>query len=205
VTTALYSLIAASLRSSWVHFGPVTVLEDDGWSTVSHWADLLTIAAALIAFVGVLSTVLSMPRLSFVTNYASPDLASLSVFHSKGSSVARNISIGIEFLEADGKARSGDGRIGGDNRELMLGSSIWIQVHDRSVTMSPTVSTSELRIELDKPRGFLLTVTWQRPLLPWMRARRIFRWTQAERAAGTKPVLLAGLAARRAVKAARES
>lgn len=162
----------------------------------------MTILAALVAFFGLLTTWLTRPHVEVTANSWDENSANVYLVHAKGSSPARNLYFGWGALDENGIARSGDGGYPWVPT-LISGDSRFISVFDPDqVHHQGEPSDHEMRLPINKPFGIIMDLSWQRPMLPWLRTRRVVLWTQADRAAGKPPTVLKGRAAERAYRVA---
>jgi hypothetical protein len=167
------------------------------WVVFGRVADALTIIAALVAFFGVLSTWLSRPRVEITTHCSGPTDSYVTLTHRAGSSPLRNLHYGMGVLNEDGIAMAGgDGPL---TPTLLAGESWYFRLYDPDIlTIQGDPRPKETRISAKQPWGVILDLSWQRPLLPWSRTRRVVAWSQSDREAGRPPVVLKGRAAARA-------
>jgi hypothetical protein len=175
---------------------PMTSAQADAiandWNIVGNVADLATLFATILAILGLLTAWLSRPRLTVAANAMSPDALMIRVAHSKGSNSARNLNLSWGGLNADGRAMFGDGS--------SLWGPVFVAGDSGSITFYDPAGMSwgsppephEIRIEVKKPHGLVVSVSWQRPVLSWLRTQRVVLWTVTERAAGTQPRVLEG-------------
>lgn len=174
------------------------------WIALGRLADVVTIAAATLAFFGVLATWLSRPRLTFTVD-GTGDSARISFRHARGSSPARNLDVEFAILRPDGVASSGDGgrQWTGWPPNFYPGEFRFITVYDpRSSHMGSEPLPQEKRIVLGRPTGFICVISWQRPMLPWLRTRRVVMWTEEQRSARKSPTLTRGWKASRVLSKA---
>lgn len=173
----------------------------DAWTVLAQIANVVTIFAALIAFFGLLSTWLTRPRIKVTADAWDPNSARINVWHSKGLSPARNFFLGQFTLGEDDIALAGEDMPWVST--LIPGDSRFISIYDTDeVVHSGKRNKRETRIRIEKPFGFIMGVSWQRPILRWLRTRQVVLWSQEERANGKTPVVLKGRKAARIYKAA---
>lgn len=167
------------------------------WVVFGRIADAVTILAAALAFFGLLSTWLSRPRVEVTAYSTGPTDAYVNLTHVKGSSPLRNLYYGMGILNADGVAMAGgDGPL---TPTLLAGEGWYFRLYDPEVlTIQGDPQPKETRITTKRPWGVILDLSWQRPLLPWLRTRRVVVWSQEDREAGMAPVVLKGRAAQAA-------
>ncbi|GAA4063675.1 hypothetical protein GCM10022282_26450 [Agromyces indicus] len=167
------------------------------WSSIGQAADLLTIVAALLAISGAMSSWLTRPRVSVTATARGADSAQVYVTHVGGSRPARNLYYGIGILDDVGAARSGD-LSSPWHLELVPGASYYFEIFDpENVVFAGPKGERETRIPLKRPSGLVLDVSWQRPLLPWLRTRRVIVWSVSDRGSGRHPRVLRGRKAAR--------
>ncbi len=169
----------------------------DFWAIFGRTADGLTIVAAVIAFLGVASSWLSRPRLTISAHAISPDSAVINILHSAGSSPARNIFVGWGMLDFGGRAVSGDGPNPWVS-VLMPGEYRMVSIYDPThFSFGGDPDDHEMRQGIPREFGFIADLSWQRPMLPWLRIRRVVVWTVEARAVGSSPIVLAGRTAKK--------
>ena len=180
----------------------------DGWITTEHVADVLTIAAAGLAFLGVMSTWLSRPRITVSATANDANSAFVWLSHAKGSSPARNLYLGFGVLDDHNVAQSGEGS-GPWYGILLAGESRTIEIFDPMQSFHVTsdgkpasASSTQTWFQVSKPDGVILDLSWQRPMLSWLRVRRVAIWTKQSRANGKSPVILTGWRASKAYSTA---
>lgn len=176
----------------------------DGWGALGRIADVVTILAALLAFFGLLTTWLTRPRIEVVTSMLGRALY-VSVQHTKGSSPARNLYLGLGFLDDHGIARAGDGLMPWASALLAGDSRLLVLYDPEDMTFGNEPNDQEMRFPLGPTSGVIVDISWQRPILPWLRTRRVLLWPRVDRAAGRLPALLKGRAAERAYRFAMPS
>ncbi|GAA1955050.1 hypothetical protein [Agromyces allii] len=174
------------------------------WVALGRVADLVTLLAAALAFSGLASTWLTRPRVSFTAQWDSKDLATLRVQHFKGASPARNLYLGYAKFDESGALRSGE-LSSPWLATLVPGEAHTITLFDpKGATFGSPPSATERRIPVPQLGGIVVDVSWQRPMLPWLRTRRVYVW-RAKSALLGAPIgsMVTGRAATKLLKAAR--
>jgi len=174
----------------------------DSWTVVGNVADVATLFATVLALFGLVTAWLSRPRVTVTADAMSPDWMRIQVAHSKGSNSARNLNLNWGGLNDRGVAMFGDGSsLWGP--VLVAGDSGSIEFFDSAgMSYGSEPGPREIRIEVKKPNGLIVSVSWQRPVFSWLRTQRVVLWTTKQRAAGKKPTILRGFQAWRVFKKA---
>jgi hypothetical protein len=179
--------------------------DDTGWLVLARIADVLGVVGFLVVAVSLVSAYLTRPRILFdVASYSSDSLV-LALGYRKGSRAARNLNVGYRGLSLTGLTIEGDDSIW--RRPVLAPGDIqWFLFQDSSVVTAGIFDQpNSLRMQVNKPLGILIYFTWDRPLLPWTRARQAIVWTQSDRAAMRPPASLTGRKAGAAYVAALPS
>ena len=172
------------------------------WHFLARAADVTGLIAFALVVLGVVSTIVTRPRMTVSVYGVSTTSANVTLMYSAGSSPARNVSMGDGALNGNGVAVSGDTTMW--RRDVMLPGD-WLSaiIYDPEQThFGSEPRTNEERFGVPQPLGAIADFSWQHPLVPWLRVRWVILWSQAARAAGTAPVLLKG---RRAASAYRKA
>ena len=171
----------------------------------SSIADYATIVASVIAVAGVVAIWLSRPRVAVDVQVDNQNSASISVRHRKGTAPIRSLHYALIGLNEAGESRYGDG-MGLWAPEIVEGSWALLSLYDPAeVQWSGELRDFELRRDVTGEYGVLVGLSWQRPLLPWLRAYRTVIWPLTVRREGGPMQVISGRAAKRAFERASKS
>ncbi len=181
-----------------LHLEPVV----DGWVIIGRIGDVAGLVATAVALIGLVYALLVRPRLNVFAEHQGGQRMMIFVWHQHGATPAHNVSWRWASLMEGGRALAGEsGTTWGETSSAMLPDDYrHIEFTDGASWLegAPTVH----HVEVQPPLGVLCEISWQRPLLPWTRARRVIRWSREDRAAGGGPVRLVGRRARRELEVA---
>jgi hypothetical protein len=180
------------------------LMSDDAWTVLAHTADIVGLVAFLLVVLGIVASVFTRPRVQVQSIATDPLVLTAWISYLKGSRPATNVAVAYGGLDADGVARSGDGALW-RSAAMLPGDGEWIVINDSSSPVLPDPSGKSVRFQVDMPSGILLAVTWDHPLAPGLRSRRVVLWTPTARASGISPVVLKGRKATAAVALSNSS
>jgi hypothetical protein len=171
-----------------------------GWTVLARVADVVGLIAFATVVVGIASTYFSRPRLNISAISSGGEFMSAWIaYGEKGSRAALNLNVAFATIDEEGRARSGDGSIWRASA-LLRGEGEWIIIYDGdAMQVNRDPSANVVQLEVKRPLGAMLTVTWDNSLLPSLRSRRVILWTPDARASGRSPRVLAGREATTAV------
>ena len=175
------------------------------WSVLGPVADILTILAAMLAFSGAITSLLTRPRVVVSATSDDPLAAFIAIQHDRGQRPARNIFRGEGVLDENDIAQSGEGA-GPWLPVLNPGDYRNIHVFDPAqYFFGGEPNERETRMPISLPYGLILDISWDHPVLPFLRTRRVVLWTSSERFAAKPPTVLRGRAANRAFRIAMQT
>lgn len=169
----------------------------DVWVVISRVGDVAGLIATAVALTGLAYALLVRPRLNVFAEHQGGDRLLVFVWHQSGAAPAHNVCWRWASLLGDGRALAAEsgGTWGVSPSTVLSGEYRHIEFTDGPTSTLPGF-TSVHHVQVPLPYGVLCEVSWQRPLLPWLRARSVIRWSQEDRAAGRGPVRLVGRRAR---------
>jgi hypothetical protein len=178
------------------------VNEADAWLGFSRAADVLTVVAAAIAILGVISAWLSRPRLT-IHPFISQSVLTVSIINSRGSRPAYNLDWIWEGLNDLGEARHGTGEPWQNALHPGEGRTLYLYPVDTQLDYATDPRDVTLP-HLLPDEGALVVFRWKHPVVTWVRAWAMLLWTRDAREASQPPELLRGIAAWRAYRAAHK-
>lgn len=161
------------------------------WSAFGRAADVLTVIAAVVALAGLLWTWMVRPRLDVSVSYSDDYHVLISIRHAKGAAPARYLSLGRVWLDASGRSKAGDASPLW-LPELLPGAWQSITMFDPGRYFQTPPPPPESSVELGADDGAVCYVSWQRPLVPWLRTGVAVSWLPSDRAAMRPPTVTKG-------------
>ncbi|TXK17428.1 hypothetical protein [Homoserinibacter sp. GY 40078] len=167
--------------------------EADAWLAFSRAADILTVLAAAIAILGVLAAWLSRPRLT-IHPFVDQSGLTVSIINSRGSRPAYNLDWVWEGLNDLGEARHGTGEPWQNSLHPGEGRTLYLYAVNTNLDHEADARDVTLP-QLVPDEGALVVFRWRHPVLTWVRAWVMLRWTRTAREASKPPEVLRGMAA----------
>ena len=170
------------------------------WQAVGRVADVVTIVAAALALLALypLYTIWrTRPKIAIQITPSSFGNAEVQVFHEAGSaSIAKYFTVGWGVLNEDNVSMLGDGQVWAEWDPYKAVRVEIVEGEPEGVTEDYT--NEWMKVRIPRNGGFMVEASWQEPLRPWRRAKKVVLWTQSDRTKGAPPRELGRREAKRA-------
>jgi hypothetical protein len=174
---------------------------DTGWTVLARTADIVGLIAFAVVIVGVISALITRPRLR-IQRIVAGDILTVRIDYRTGSRPARNVNVMFRGIDNAGHSVTGADSIW-RRHDLLPGDGQWIVVYNAMPTSPPLQPDSNaVRVEVPMPSGVLLSVTWDHASLPGLKSRWVVVWTEDARGKGGAPTILKGHSALDAIQVA---